>query len=143
MAESLFSRLRQVGVVVKDLDKAIEYYESLGIGPFRRLSLDALTDKMQYGKPYDFKMRVALAQMGPVELELIQPVDAPLQQDFLDAKGEGINHVAFSVDDINKAEAILVKNGMKVLQRVRRANGGSSYFNTDAVGGVLFELHQG
>lgn len=143
MAEWPFSKLYQIGVVVRDLDRAIEYYESIGIGPFRRLSLEGLRNKTQYGNPYDFEMRVALTQLGTVELELIQPVDSPLQQDFLDKYGEGINHVAFRVDDINAEEARLVKKGFKVVQSVRRANGGSSYFDTGKVGGVLFELYQG
>ena len=141
--KSPFSKIVQVGVVVRDLDKTVEYYESLGIGPFRELTLDALTDKTQYGKPLDFKIRASIAKLGPIDIELIQPIkDAPLQQDFLDTKGEGINHVCFQVDDIDKEEANLVEKGLKVVQSVRRPTGGSSYFDTREVGGVLFELVQ-
>ena len=32
--KSLFSKVDHIGVVVRDIDKAVEYYESLGIGPF-------------------------------------------------------------------------------------------------------------
>ena len=31
--KSLFSKVDRAGLVVSDLDKAIEYYEALGIGP--------------------------------------------------------------------------------------------------------------
>jgi len=144
MAEkSPFSKLVQVSVVVKDIDMAIGHYQSLGIGPFRWISLDALTEKMQYGKPVDLNLKVAIAKVGSVEIELIQPVEgAPLQQEFLDTKGEGINHIGFLVDDIDAEEANLAKKGLKVVQRVRRQVGGSSYFDTREVGGVLFELYQ-
>jgi len=138
-----FSKLVQVSVVVKDIDRAIEHYESLGIGPFKRISLEGLMEKIQYGKPVDLNLKVAIANAGSIDIELIQPVEgAPLQQEFLDTKGEGINHIGFRVDDIDKEEANLVRKGLKVVQRVRRSTGGSSYFDTRDVGGVLFELYQ-
>ncbi len=35
MTEQLpFSKVDQIGVIVRDIDKAVEYYQSLGIGPF-------------------------------------------------------------------------------------------------------------
>lgn len=36
---SLFSKIDQIGIVVKDMDKAIEHYQSLGIGPFELLKM--------------------------------------------------------------------------------------------------------
>lgn len=40
--KSLFSEIKQVGVVVKDINKAVDYYSSLGIGPFRTLPSGAV-----------------------------------------------------------------------------------------------------
>ena len=144
MEKSAFSKIDHVGVVVRNLDKAIDYYQSLGLGPFRQKDISVLTDKKMYGKPTDFELKMATAQMGPIMIELIQPVEeAPVQEEFLESKGEGINHIAFSVDDLDKEEAKLVEKGLEVILSVRRTTGGGgSYFDTREVGGVIMELIQ-
>ena len=44
MAEdSPFSKAEHIGVVVRNMDRAVEYYESLGIGPFKPLNHKTLT----------------------------------------------------------------------------------------------------
>ena len=144
MTESIFSRLEHMGVVVRDLDKAIEYYQSLGIGPFEVIATDTITDKTMYGKPMNWKMKAAIAQMGPIKFELIEPVeDAPLWEEFLERGGEGINHLAFVVDDCAKETAKLTNKGLKVVQTARFESGGScAFFDTREVGGVIIELIQ-
>lgn len=144
MTDSVFSKFDHVGVVVKDLDKAINYYQSLGIGPFENLEVDKLlSDKMMYGKPTDYKLKAAIAQIGTIKFELIEPVaDAPLWEEFL-KKGEGINHLAFLVDDCGKATAELVSKGFKVVQSTNLTGGGScAFFDTSKVGGIILELIQ-
>ena len=37
MERSPFSKIDHIGVIVRDMDKAIEYYQRLGIGPFESL----------------------------------------------------------------------------------------------------------
>jgi len=141
--KSPFSKIDHVGVVIRDMDKAIEFYQSLGIGPFEQRETDTLTDKMMYGKPADFKLKIATAHLGSIDIELIQPVEgAHVHEEFLESKGEGIHHVAFSVDDIDKETAKLVDKGLKVILSARRPTGGGAYFDTRKVGGVIFELIQ-
>ena len=145
--KSPFSKVCQVGVIVKDVDKAVEYYQSLGIGPFESSKTAHLvTDRKVYGKPADdVKNKARLAQMmGQLYLELVQPVEGEsIQKDFLETKGEGINHLGFFVDDIDKETAKLVEKGFKVISSTRYAGGGGiAYFDTDKVGGVIFELIQ-
>ncbi len=140
-------RIDQVAIVVEDLDKAIKYYESLGIGPFEYTKPDYIW-REQLGKriPLDIVLtKIALAQAGPMLIELMQPVaEGTLWMDFLKKKGEGVNHFGLIVDDIDKEEARLVKQGFRLLYRSRlRRDGsvrGAAYFDTAGVGGVLFEL---
>lgn len=143
--KSSFSEIKQVGVVVKDISKAIDYYSSLGIGPFRTLPSGGVPHylgKKIRGKPADYTMEIRVAQVGLVELELIQPLEGDsIQKEFLEKKGEGINHLGFFVDDIDEEEARLTKQGFRVLANGRRPTGGGfTYFETDAIGGVLLEL---
>ena len=139
-----FSKVDQVGVVVRDMDKAVEYYQALGIGPFEPLNVTSI-DRKVYGKPApDVKLKVRMAQMGQIQIELIQSMEGEsFQKGFLESKGEGINHLGFFVDDIDKEEAKLVEKGLKVVSSGRFVGGGGfAYFDSDKVGGVIFELIQ-
>ena len=144
-AEKLpFSKVDQVGIIVRDMDEAVEYYQSLGIGPFEALNASA-TDRKVYGRPADdVKNEVKIAQAGGVQLELVYPASGEsIQKEFLDTKGEGINHLGFFVDDIDKEVAKLVEKGFKVISSGKFVGGGGfAYFDTGKVGGVLFELIQ-
>jgi catechol 2,3-dioxygenase-like lactoylglutathione lyase family enzyme len=140
-----FSKVDQIGIIVHDIDKAIEHYESLGFGPFEPLQGITVIEREMYGKVVDdIAMNVRMAQVGSLQIELIQPVSGiSLWKDFLETNGEGINHVAIWVDDIEKETAILVDKGFEVLYRSRFDNGGgAAYFDTREVGGILLELVQ-
>jgi len=140
----LLSRFHHVGVLVKNLDEAVEYYEALGIGPFEPSNL-VHTDRRVYGKPVtDVKNIAKAARMGPIGIELVQPVsgESP-QKKFLESRGEGINHIAFIVDDIEEATSIMVEAGFKVISSSKNEGGGGmAYFDTDKVGGVQIELEE-
>jgi len=145
-----FSKLHHIGIVVRDMDKAVEYYKSLGIGPFKPLpeivpKQAKLKERIIRGKPapLTFTNISRWAEMGPYFIELLQPFEGikSIWSDFLEAKGEGIQHLAYQVDDIDAEEARLVKNGLSVLYRIRfEDGGGDTYFETDEVGGVLLTI---
>jgi len=144
MEKSPFSKVDQVGVIVKDMDKAIEYYQDLGIGPFKPMGTIAV-DRRVYGKPADNVKNLArIAHLGNVELELLQPISGEsIQRQSLERHGEGIDHLGFFVDDIDKETARLVEKGFKVISSGKYVGGGGfALFDTDKVGGVLFELVQ-
>ena len=144
-AEKLpFSKVDQVGVVVRDMDKAIEYYEALGIGPFEDLT-GPIIDRWVHGKPADdVKLMAKKAQMGQVQFELVQPISGEsVQKEFLESRGESINHLGFFMEDLHKEVAVLIEKGVKVASSGKFVDGGGfAYLNTDKVGGVMFELTQ-
>ena len=145
--KSPFSKVAHIGVVVRDMDKVIEYYQSLGIGPFEPFKSVVAIERKMLGKPIapdSIKMKIKIVKMGPVELEFIEPVEGEtLWKEFLETRGEGINHLGFLVDDIDAEEAKLIEKGLTVLYRSRFKNGGgAAYFDTGKVGGILIELIQ-
>jgi catechol 2,3-dioxygenase-like lactoylglutathione lyase family enzyme len=149
MGDTLFSKVDQIGVVVKDLDKAVEFYQKLGIGPFGPPRPVDRVDRKYFGKyaehdPSTFKVKMKTAKMGPVELELVEPVEGEsLPMEFLKTHGEGINHIAIWVDDLAKEEAKLLAKGFKLMYRAwYRNGGGAAYFDTREVGGIWLELIQ-
>lgn len=137
-----FSKIDHVGILVKDLDKSIDYYQSLGIGPFQEIEMDTIVNKTMYGKTCDWQIRAAVAKLGAIKFELIQPLEkAHLMEEFLEKRGEGINHVAFAVEDLDKEVTNLINRGFKVILSAKRASGhGGVYFDTRQVGGTMIEL---
>jgi len=139
-----FSRSYQVGVVVRNMDKAIKFYESLGIGPFVEGPSAIALDRKVYGKPADVKVKGAITQMGRIEFELFEPIEGEsIQKEFLDTKGEGVVHIGSYVDDIDREVAKLAEKGFKVISSGGVPDGGKfAYIDTREVGGVILELFQ-
>ena len=141
-------KFHHVGVAIRDMDKTVEYYQSLGIGAFEPEILFKSSDFVDFkvnGKTPDtiVKLRIRLVQLGPFQLELIQPVEGESpQKDFLNSRGEGINHIAYTVDDLDKETDKLVKKGTKVIFSGKGQTGGFAYFDTRKVGDVIIELMQ-
>ncbi|MBI2831718.1 MAG: VOC family protein [Chloroflexi bacterium] len=143
-AESPFSRLCDVAVIVRDLERAIAFYQSLGIGPFEPTAATGVTDRKVYGKPSNAKLKGVRTQLGPVELLLVQPIEGEsVQKEFLDTKGEGISKLGFEVDNLDREVAEMEKKGFKVISSGRFPNGGGfAYLDTRKVGGVILALEQ-
>ena len=139
---SPFSKLDHVGIIVRDMDKATEYLQSLGIGPFKPFNKVVRYDAKLYGKPVDpgdIKLEIKLADIGAgVKIEMIQPLDGGPWREFLEAKGGGMHHLAFDVDDVDKAETELIEKGATVIYKVRfEGGGGAVYLDTSEFGGLV------
>jgi len=84
--------MRQVGIVVRDIEKAMRHWvEVCGVGP-RFYAEQLPLDEFRYrGRPYDLRVSTAPANTGDVQLELIQQRnDVPnLYRDFVAAGHEG------------------------------------------------------
>ncbi|MDD5083060.1 MAG: VOC family protein [Dehalococcoidales bacterium] len=66
-----------------------------------------------------------------------------VEVDFLKNKGEGVHHVAFTVDDLAAETAKLAAKGIPCITRVKRSTGGAfAYFDFTRVGNVIIELIQ-
>jgi catechol 2,3-dioxygenase-like lactoylglutathione lyase family enzyme len=139
--KSLFSNLHHITVVVEDIQKAIEFYESLGVGPFK---IHPNYENINFEERPGFYKMVKIAQMGQTELQLVQPnQQESLQKEFYQRKGQGVQHLGFVVDDIESAEARLKKLGLKVIESKRRPDGGGhAFFDTEALAGVALLVRQ-
>ncbi len=139
-----WERTYQIGIVVKDLDEAIAHFERAGIGPFVEGPSEAAFDRRVHGEPTDAEVRGALAQMGPIEFELLQPVRGrSIQQEALDEKGEHALHLCAYTDDLQSEITRMTAAGFRVISEGKLLDGGSfAYFETRAVGGLVLEFHQ-
>jgi len=137
------THIAQVGVVVRDLDKTMEYLTSLGLGPFavRTITHPSAT---VHGKKVFYEVRIALAQQGPVQLELIEyQKGQTIHKEFLDQNGEGIHHILFKVGNLEATLGKFAEKGIKPLQEDRFIGGGGmAYLDTAKPGGIIMELVQ-
>lgn len=142
-----FVNYDHVGIMVRDINAAMEYYIRIGLVTEWNWWGPAFTEVREYGALVDgstYKPEVRLADVGDTLIELIQPGEPhSLWQKFVDEHGDGVQHIAFKTDDIDRDEALLVERGIRVPWRCRWIDGGgASYFETTDQGGMLLELIQ-
>lgn len=116
----VFTNLLQVGVVVKNLDETVKTYtDKYGIGPWKiyEFNKDTVADMSVGGKRMDYAMKLALANIGNVQWELIEPLDEISDYArFLREHGEGIHHVAMDTESYESALGFCDENDLKPLQ---------------------------
>lgn len=144
--QPIFRKVLQVGLVVRDSEAtARRYWEEFGIGPWRFYTLDpGNTSKMRFrGRSVKHAFRAALASLGDLTLELIEPLDgSSVYSEHLQLHGEGLHHLAFAVDDYESARERLTERGFAELQAGRPYDVNDySYFDTAGVLGFITEIY--
>jgi methylmalonyl-CoA/ethylmalonyl-CoA epimerase len=123
-----------IGVVVPDLDQAIETFRTLfGIEPEGRQE-----------RP-DVGVRLVMFHTANVTIELLQYLDygSSFSKDVM-GSGFGINHVCFKVDSVDKAIKHMEDNGVEMIDGfpVQGAHGKVAFFKPEKTHGFFFEVCQ-
>ena len=129
-----------MGIAVRDLDASVEFYTTtFGLTVAGRETNDAqgVREAMLY---------VAEAPGGASYVQLLEPLadDTPVGK-FLAARGEGVHHIGYGVEDVAQALADLGEQGIRLVdERPRHGSLGASiaFLHPKSVGGVLTELVQ-
>jgi len=146
--KSDFSKLGHVGVVVKDINKAIAFLEKLGIGPFDvgggKKTFTIPFKGELHGKPAQWKTTISFVKMGDTELELLEPTEGnQALKESLDATGEGLHHIGYLTDSLEKEIANFKKSGIGIWTIAREDNGGGFlYSDPTPVGGIAIEFRK-
>jgi methylmalonyl-CoA/ethylmalonyl-CoA epimerase len=135
--------VQQVGIIVKDREKAMQQFRSLlGIGPFRLLDFDQ-PEAIVHGKRTHCGAKLAFAPAGPVEVELIEPEeDDSIWSEFLATRGEGMHHLGVWVSDLDKELSRFTEVGIGTLQSGEDEHVRFAYMDTEGTVGVIIELLQ-
>jgi 4-hydroxyphenylpyruvate dioxygenase-like putative hemolysin len=108
--------ISHIGIAVEDCEKAAAWWERVfGVGPFSTETyvLDASTNFKFKGVPAKARMKASIAYSGKVFIELVEVLEGESPHtEFLRAHGEGLQHVAFSVQDIHRVVADLEPEGL-------------------------------
>ena len=140
-----FDTLHHVCIVVRDIDRSVSFYESVGVGPWQDFpSLEPFGHDLVVPSADDFfKLKYKFADVGNVQIQLCEPPagNTP-QRQFLDQHGEGVFHLGFSVPDVDCAESLGRTAGLSILLHGRKADGaGFTYFDSaDQGAGVVLQV---
>ena len=95
-------QIRQAGYVVPNIEEAMDYWSCvLGVGPFFYSERVPIRNYRYRGQSYEPHNSVALANSGPLQIELIQTRnDVPsMYRDFIEAGHSGLQHIAYWTDN--------------------------------------------
>lgn len=124
-----------IGIAVLDLEAAIaEYGKSFG------LAVELREDIPTQG------VRLAFLKTHLARIELLAPTsESSALKKFLDARGPGLHHICYRVDDIRTELAALEAKGLKLIDKIPRhgaKNTEIAFIHPKSCGGVLTELCQ-
>ena len=126
-------KLDHVGIAVEDLDASLAVYE--GILGMKLHGTEEVAEQ---------KVKTAFLPLGDTEVELLATTDpeGPIGK-FIAAKGQGVQHLAFRVEDIDAALAELKQKGVRLIDEAPRYGAGGAriaFIHPKATNGVLVEL---
>lgn len=142
----LFGAVRQLGYVVPDIHEAIRHWsEVMQVGPWFLAPRIAVENFHYRGQPAKPEVSVALANSGPLQIELIeQRNDAPsVYRDFRSAGRSGLQHIAYWTETFDADLARAQDHGMHVIMSGEvGANGRYVYFAEESHPGSMIELSE-
>ena len=104
------SKIDHIGIAVKDLKMVGRLYSDV-------FGLD-FSDEVDAPER---KLRIAFVEISGVKLEFLMPTDKEsVVAKFIDKRGEGIHHICFEVDDIEKAASDLKSKGVGLVDEKPR-----------------------
>ena len=126
--------LAHVGVAVKDIDEAIEFFK------------DKFGAELDTGKAPDGKMNFglhisAIVRVGPLAFELMQPTQegvGPVGK-FVAERGEGLHHISLKVSDFQEAKQAFEGKDLKIMGEM---GGVMAFIHPKTCKGVLVEFTQ-
>jgi methylmalonyl-CoA/ethylmalonyl-CoA epimerase len=127
------SHIEHIGIAVTNLEDAISFYEKvLGLTCY---NIEEIPDQ---------KVRTAFFQVGQTKIELLESTDpeGPIGK-FIQKKGEGIHHIAFSVEKIEEQLVHATNMGITLIDcKPRKGAEGLdiAFLHPKATSGVLIEL---
>jgi catechol 2,3-dioxygenase-like lactoylglutathione lyase family enzyme len=134
----------QIGIIVRDAEAAARAYaEVFGIPTPEvvPIAADDFANTVHRGKPSQARGKAAFFDLGSIQMELIEPVGSPSTwQEFLDANGPGIHHLAFKTADMQSSLAFLDEKGMPLIQSGGWDGGQYAYIDSTEKLGAIVEL---
>jgi methylmalonyl-CoA/ethylmalonyl-CoA epimerase len=127
------SKIDHIGIAVSNLEDSVKFYEEiLGL---KTQGIEVVQEQ---------KVKVAFLPIGDTEIELLEATapDSPVAK-FIENKGKGVQHIAFRVDNIEKALEDMKAKGIRLIDEKPRYGAGGAriaFLHPKDTNGVLVEL---
>ncbi len=131
----MLKKIDHIGIAVKNLDEALAFYEeALGL---KSTGTEVVEEQ---------KVKVAFLPLGESKLELLESTapDGPVAK-FIETRGEGVQHIAVRVDDIDTKLRELEARGVRLIDKSPRYGAGGAriaFLHPKSTSGILLELCQ-
>ena len=128
------TRLDHIGIAVKSIAESLKVYEAMGL---KSVGVEEVAEQ---------KVRVAFIPVGETEIELLESTaaDGPVAK-YIEKNGEGIQHLALRVDNLEAALAEMKAKGVRLIDEKPRYGAGGAKIavvHPRSTGGVLLELSE-
>jgi methylmalonyl-CoA/ethylmalonyl-CoA epimerase len=129
------THIEHIGIAVKNLDEAISFYE--GVLGLKCYSIEEVKSQ---------KTRMGFFMVGSTKIELLESTEpsGPIGR-FIESKGEGIHHIAYSTKDINGALREAEEKGVQLIDKEPKRGADNmdiAFLHPKSTRGVLTELCQ-
>ena len=126
------NRIAHVAILVSNLDEAAKLYEGL---------FDVKIDKTETVSEQGVKAAI-LSLADGAKLELLEPLPGSNMARMLEKRGEGLHHIAFEVDDVDRELNRLSEKGVELIDKNSRpgVEGMVAFIHPKSIRGVLVEL---
>ena len=127
-------KVDHIGILVSNIDEAIRLYQDC-FG----LEVDKIETLPDRG------VKAAILSLGEgANLELLEPLPDSNMAKILEKRGEGLHHITFEVDDVDKELGHLSRRGMELIDKKARPGfeGMVAFIHPKSLRGVLVELCQ-
>ena len=131
----MIEKIDHIGIAVRSIKKTSELLSNI-------LGLKVAGEEIVEEQ----KVKVAFLPLGDSELELLESTspEGPIAE-FIEKKGEGLQHIAFRVDNIEKALEKLKKEGVSLIDEKPRYGAGGAkiaFLHPKDTNGILIELSE-
>lgn len=127
------SHIEHLGIAVKSIEECLPYYE--GVLGLKCYNIEVVEDQ---------KVKTAFFKVGQTKLELLEPTsDDSAVAKFIEKRGEGIHHIAFSVPDVQSALDEASSKGVRLIDAAPRRGAEGldiAFLHPKSTCGVLTEL---
>lgn len=127
------SHIEHLGIAVNSLEETIPFFEKvLGLECY---AVEEVADQ---------KVKTAFFKVGQTKIELLESTDPEgTIAKFIANKGQGVHHVAFAVDGVQKALDFVAEQGVKLIDKAPRKGAEGlniAFLHPKSTCGILMEL---
>jgi methylmalonyl-CoA/ethylmalonyl-CoA epimerase len=127
------THIEHIGIAVKNLEEAIPFFEK--VMGLKCYAIEEVADQ---------KVKTAFFLIGETKLELLQSTDpeGPVGK-FIEKKGEGVHHIAFSVEGLADKLTLAAERGIQLIDKTPRKGAEGlniAFLHPKSTFGILTEL---